>query len=58
MAEKYNAVQAEKAKHKAMSAQEMAAHSDEEMHHAMQCPLDQQRLHIIMIPMRFGRKCR
>ena len=38
MAEKYNAVQAEKAKHKAMSAQEMAAHSGEEMHHAMPMP--------------------
>ncbi len=35
MAEKYNALQAEKARHKAMSAQEMAAHTDEEMHHAM-----------------------
>ena len=38
MAEKYNAVQAENAKHKAMSAQEMAAHSDEEMHHDMPMP--------------------
>ncbi len=38
MAEKYNALQAEKAKHKAMSAEEMAAHSDEEMHHAMPMP--------------------
>ena len=38
MAEKYNALQAEKTKHKAMSAQEMAAHSDEEMHHAMPMP--------------------
>jgi len=35
MAEKYNAVQAEKIKHKAMSAEEMSAHSGEEMHHAM-----------------------
>lgn len=34
MAEKYNAVQAEKARHKAMSAQEMAAHTDEALHHA------------------------
>jgi nitrite reductase (NO-forming) len=45
MAEKYNAIQAEKAKHKAMSAEEMAAHSDEEMHHAMPMP-------IILIPMK------
>ncbi len=34
MAEKYNAVQVEKIKHKAMSAEEMSAHSGEEMHHA------------------------
>ena len=34
MAEKYNAVQAEKIKHKAMSAEEMSAHSGEEIHHA------------------------
>ena len=40
MAEKYNAVQAEKTKHKAMSAEEMAAHSGEEMHHAMPMPTD------------------
>jgi len=38
MAEKYNALQAEKAKHKAMSAEEMAAHSDEERQHAMPMP--------------------
>ena len=31
MAEKYNAVQAEKAKHKAMSAEEMADHTDEDI---------------------------
>ncbi len=35
MAEKYNAVQAEKLKHKAMSAEEMSAHLGEEIHHAM-----------------------
>jgi nitrite reductase (NO-forming) len=38
MAEKYNALQAEKTKHKAMSAQEMAAHTDEDLHHAMPMP--------------------
>ena len=38
MAEKYNAVQAEKTKHKAISAEEMAAHTDEEMLHAMPMP--------------------
>ena len=38
MAEKYNAVQTEKIKHKAMSAEEMSAHSGEEMHHAMPMP--------------------
>ncbi len=35
MAEKYNAIQTEKLKHKAMSAEEMSAHSGEEIHHAM-----------------------
>ena len=38
MAEKYNALQAEKTKHKAMTAEEMAAHSDEALHHAMPMP--------------------
>ena len=33
-------LQAEKAKHKAMSAEEMAAHSDEAMHHAMPMPAE------------------
>lgn len=35
MEAKYNAVQAEKAKHQTMSAEEMAAHADGDMHHAM-----------------------
>lgn len=35
MAKEYNAVQAEKIKHQSMSAEEMAAHSGGEMHHAM-----------------------
>ena len=39
MAEKYNAIQAEKAKHKSMSAEEMTAHSDEALHHAMPMPI-------------------
>lgn len=35
MEEKYNAIQAEKAKHQTMSAEEMVAHADGDMHHAM-----------------------
>ena len=38
MAEKYNAVQAEKVRHKAMSAKERADHTDETLHHAMPMP--------------------
>jgi nitrite reductase (NO-forming) len=38
MAEKYNALQAEKAKHKAMTAEEMTVHTDEALHHAMPMP--------------------
>ncbi len=39
MAEKYNALQARKANHKAMSPEEMLAHSDEALHHAMPMPV-------------------
>ena len=38
MEQKYNALQTEKAKHKAKSTQQMATHSDEEMHHDMAMP--------------------
>ncbi len=47
MAEKYNTLQVEKAKHKAMSAEQMAAHTDEEMHHDMPMPTGSTEAHNI-----------
>jgi len=40
MAEKYNAVQAEKTRHKTMTAEQMAQHADGEMQHAMSMSVD------------------
>ncbi|MDD5266036.1 MAG: copper-containing nitrite reductase [Methylococcales bacterium] len=47
MTEKYNAVQTEKTKHKAMSPEEMAAHSGEEMHHDMPMSTETTGIHKI-----------